>query len=253
MAELKARVNRDLRLEDPVMEGPDVKALQVSLNEILAEFPKIAGFGRLKKDGKLGDKTLFGALRCATVMGLPESRLQEIEKKHLIEMRVQRLLHRPSARTDSQRKRAVERRKELRKQLKRRPKLKDVNLTTTFGPPHWGGSGDVMTEFVEPFMVKRGLFLGSGKRTPAKNAAVGGSTTSHHLTTRTTAAARDFPTFTGEDDARALARALGFASWQPNNEAGFTFSAGGSQFSAQVLWGSLIKHGDHVHVGIVAL
>ncbi len=135
-------------------------------------------------------------------------------------------------------------------QLKHVVSFKDVHVTPSPGNPHWGGSNDVMEQYVEPFMAKRGLPLGSGKRTPAENAAVGGSETSDHLTTHTTTAARDFPTFTGEDDARALASSIGFASWQPNSFTGFTFSAGGQTWRAQILWGSAIHHADHVHVGI---
>ena len=126
----------------------------------------------------------------------------------------------------------------------------DVEVTATEGEPHWGGAGDVMTQFVEPFMVERGLPIGSGKRTPAHNAAIGGSATSDHLTTKSTTAARDFPTFSGEDDAHALAAALGCETWKANSYDGFTFAAGGRSWRAQVLWGAAIDHADHVHVGI---
>jgi hypothetical protein len=69
----------------------------------------------------------------------------------------------------------------------------------------------------------------------------------------TRAAARDFPTFAGEDDAQALAKAMGNNSWQPNSFTGFSVSAGGGHgFRVQILWGAGIKHGDHVHVGIAA-
>jgi hypothetical protein len=107
-----------------------------------------------------------------------------------------------------------------------------------------------MTEFVEPFMVKRGLPLGSGKRTPAVNAAVGGSPTSDHLTTKRTTAARDFPTVAGEDDARELAQAMGIGSWKPNEFTTFPVSIAGHTFRVQILWGAGIAHDDHVHVGI---
>jgi hypothetical protein len=130
------------------------------------------------------------------------------------------------------------------------PGLEDVRITTTPGEPHWGGAGDVLTQFIEPFMVERGLPIGSGKRTPERNAAIGGSRRSDHLTTNSTTAARDFPTFSGEDDARALAKALGCTTWQPNSYEPFIFSAGGHRWRAQVLWGAGIGHGDHVHVGI---
>jgi hypothetical protein len=130
--------------------------------------------------------------------------------------------------------------------------LSDVKIVASGGEPHWGGAGDVMVQFIEPFMVKRGVPIGSGKRTPAENAACGGSDKSDHLTTRTTCAARDFKTFDGEDDARALAKALGCDSWRPNSYDGFSFTVGGHTFRAQILWGKGIDHGDHVHVGVTA-
>ena len=65
--------------------------------------------------------------------------------------------------------------------------------------------------------------------------------------------ARDFPTVSGEDDARALARAMGNRSWVPNSFNSFNITVGGHGFRVQILWGSRIGHGDHVHVGIGAL
>jgi hypothetical protein len=128
--------------------------------------------------------------------------------------------------------------------------LEAVRVTPNPGDPNWGGSGDVMQQHVERFMVERGVPLGSGKRTPAENRECGGSPTSDHLTTKTTTAARDFPTRTGEGHARALAASMGCDDWQPNSFASFTFSAGGRSWSAQILWGAAIDHDDHVHVGI---
>ena len=118
------------------------------------------------------------------------------------------------------------------------------------GDPCWGGSNDVMRKHIEPFMAQRGLPIGSGKRTPEENRACGGSATSDHLTTKTRTAARDFPTFDGEDAARALAASLGCTSWQPNSFESFSFSAGGHAWRAQILWGAGISHSDHVHVGV---
>ena len=244
-------IHRDLQLTSPPMKGPDVKALQQGLNKIAGWFPKIVPF-ELVEDGKLGEKTFQAAFKAGHVMGLNRSRLNDIEKKHVIDQRVQRMLRNPETRLDAQKERGKERQEDLRKKLDRRPNLKNLKVETKARNPHWGGSGDVMANFVEPFLVKRGLPLGSGKRTPAENTRVGGSASSDHLTTRSTTAARDFPTYKGEDDARALAEALGFKSWRPNSYDGFTFSAGGKTFRAQILWGSGIDHGDHVHVGISA-
>ena len=149
--------------------------------------------------------------------------------------------------------RGVRRRRAQRKRARKGRSLSAVRLRMVGGAPHWGGSGDVMIGFVEPFMAARGLPIGQGKRTPAVNASVGGSATSDHLTTKTTTAARDFPTFQGEDDARALARAMGIRTWQPNSYTAYPVTAGGHNFRVQILWGSAIQHGDHVHVGVSRL
>lgn len=144
---------------------------------------------------------------------------------------------------------ALARLKGLRK--RRKPKgLGSLKPNTAPGAPHWGGGGDIMSGFVIPFMNGRGLPTGSGKRTPAENARVGGSPTSDHLTTHTATDARDFPTYSGEDDARALALALGASSWSPNSYASFYIVVNGVRYRVQILWGAAIGHGDHVHVGI---
>lgn len=138
-----------------------------------------------------------------------------------------------------------------RQARKERGKLSSVRVkSVSAGRRHWGGAADVMGQFVTPFMVHRGLPKGSGKRTPAHNAAIGGSPVSDHLTTHTTTFARDFPTFSGEDDARALAHAIGWTSWSANSYATFDVTIDGHRFRFQILWGSGIGHGDHVHVGI---
>lgn len=247
--EATEKVHRDLRLTSPLTEGPDVKALQQALNRIAGWYPKIVPF-ELVEDGKLGEKTFQATFKAGHVTGLNRARLNDIEKEHVIDQRVQRMLRTPKIRRESQKTRGKERREALRKRLDRRPNLKTLKVTSKARDPHWGGSGDVMADFVEPFLVKRGLPLGSGKRTPTENARIGGSPTSDHLTTNSTTSARDFPTFQGEGDARALAEAMGCKSWQPNSHDSFTFSAGGHTFRAQILWGSGIQHGDHVHVGI---
>jgi hypothetical protein len=133
---------------------------------------------------------------------------------------------------------------------RRKGKLSAVHINTAPGRPHWGGAADLMGQFVWPFMAKRGLPKGSGKRTPAHNAAIGGSPTSDHLTTQKTTFARDFPTFSGEDDARALAAAMGDRNWRANSYDSFLIQVDGVTFEVQILWGAAIQHGDHVHVGI---
>jgi lysozyme len=248
-AEEDETIHRDLELTSPLTEGADVEALQHAVNVVAKRFGRIVDF-ELDEDGKLGDETLRATIEAAHVMGLAGSRLHDIEKRHVIAQSVQRMLREPRTRTDAQRARGRERRDDLRKRLDTSVPLAAVRVARSAGSPHWGGANDVMEAFVEPFLVKRGLPLGSGKRTPAENKRVGGSPTSDHLTTHTRTAARDFPTFSGEDDARALARSMGFKSWRPNSFDGFTFSAGGHSFRAQILWGAAINHDDHVHVGI---
>jgi hypothetical protein len=122
--------------------------------------------------------------------------------------------------------------------------------STALGPPHWGGGADVMGQFVTPFMRTQGLAPGSGKRTPEHNAAIGGSPTSDHLTTRTECFARDYPTFNGLAAAHRLAMAFGIDSWQANSYTAHDVEIDGHTFRVQILWGAAIEHGDHVHVGI---
>lgn len=122
--------------------------------------------------------------------------------------------------------------------------------STSLGPPHWGGGADVMGQFVTPFMRTRGLAPGSGKRSPAHNAEIGGSPTSDHLTTRTECFARDYPTFDGETAAAGLARAFDISGWQANSYTAYDVAIDGHTFRVQILWGAAIQHGDHVHVGI---
>jgi hypothetical protein len=243
------KVHRELHVTTPFMEGPDVRALQQAVNRVAADFPRILAF-QLDVDDQFGDETAQGCAKAAFLLGVMRRRIDDVEKRKVVDRRVQHVLRRPEIRTAAQKQRARRRREELRAKLDAEPTLDSCIVTATAGPQHWGGSNDPMTHFVEPFMLKRGLPLGSGKRTPAHNAAIGGSATSDHLTTKTTTAARDFPTFAGEDDARALAQAMGIDAWRPNDHTLFAITAGGQAFRVQILWGAAIDHGDHVHVGV---
>lgn len=128
--------------------------------------------------------------------------------------------------------------------------LARVRVSPTPGSPHWAGSGDVLHQFVVPFMKRQGLSAGSEKRSPAQNAAVGGASGSDHLSTNTTTDAIDFPTTNGEGAARALAAAMGSKSWAANSYNRFPIKVGRYTFSVQILWGAAIDHADHVHVGV---
>lgn len=143
-------------------------------------------------------------------------------------------------------------RKLIARVLAERVLLSEVKIrVTTAGRPHWGSTADLMGQFVAPFLLQHfGLRKGSGKRTPRHNAEIGGSPTSDHLTTKLTTFARDFPTFDGEAAARALALAFGIEGWQANSFETHTVVVDGVTFTVQILWGSAIGHGDHIHVGI---
>jgi hypothetical protein len=111
----------------------------------------------------------------------------------------------------------------------------------------WGGSKSVFDQFVTPFLKDRGLAAGSQKR---PYDTVGGPGMSDHYTGNGSAYAVDYPTYSGVDDARALAKAMGISNWQPDSYASHVVRIDGKDFRVQILWGSKIDHGDHVHVGI---
>jgi hypothetical protein len=111
----------------------------------------------------------------------------------------------------------------------------------------WGGSKSVFDQFVTPFMKHRGLAAGSQKR---PYDTVGGPAMSDHYTGSTEAYATDYPTFSGADDASALAKAMGIKGWQPNSYQSANVRIDGHTFRVQILWGAAIEHGDHVHVGL---
>jgi len=111
----------------------------------------------------------------------------------------------------------------------------------------WSGTKSIFDQFVTPFLHQKGLSAGSQKRT---HDTVDGEGMSDHYTGSRAAYAVDYPTTAGADEARALARALGHPSWQPNSYDSFTVRVDGQQFRVQILWGAGIDHDDHVHVGI---
>ena len=113
----------------------------------------------------------------------------------------------------------------------------------------WGGSQSVMDQLVTPFMRRKGLSVGSAKRTPGQNSAVGGAPGSDHLTTNANSYAVDFATGNGAAAATGLARAMGQRSWRPGTYNRFNITAGGKRFSVQILW-AVPGHFDHVHVGV---
>jgi hypothetical protein len=107
----------------------------------------------------------------------------------------------------------------------------------------WGGSKNVVLH------ATKGLSVSNYKRTPGRNAAVGGSPTSDHLTTNRTSFAADVPFGSG----RKLAKRLGIKNWQPGSYTRHTITAaGGKKYSVQILE-KVEGHYDHAHIGVRAL
>jgi hypothetical protein len=118
--------------------------------------------------------------------------------------------------------------------------------STAAGAPHWGGSYDVFRQFINPFMTNRGLPQPSSTKRPYNT----GSGTSDHYVGSPLAYAADYPTGSGEDDARALAKAMG-AVYSPGSWNQCTITVDGHRFACQILWAAPDgTHYDHVHVGL---
>lgn len=231
--------------------GPRVKKLQKAVNEHLEkrEFP----WRKIDVDGVFGDETIDATHMACWLLGFSDEQLDKVHKGS-VDDRVFEILTGEEARSAEMKKRDDKRRDEtakLRKEHKERGTLDGIDVNASAGSPHYGGAADVMNQFVKPFMVgKHGLPLGSEKRTPQRNAEIGGSSTSDHLTTQTLTFATDFPTFSGESAARDLAKAIGWTSWSANSFGSLDKGIDGHTYRFQILWGSAIEHDDHVHVGI---
>jgi hypothetical protein len=122
--------------------------------------------------------------------------------------------------------------------------LDGVRITSTSsGSPYWGGTAALFKQFFTPFLEERGLKAGSAKEQRP------GNPDSDHDVDNALAYAIDFPTSSGEGAARALAEAIGWPDWQPNSYGSKVIEVDGHRIEIQILWGSGIDHGDHVHVG----
>lgn len=124
------------------------------------------------------------------------------------------------------------------RQEKRRPKNR-LSRVIVYG--RWGGAASVFKQFITPFMKEHGLNPGSKKRTWGLG--------SDHNIFSIFSYAIDFPTYNGETIARALAAALGITTWRPNSYTSYYITVFKVKFRVQILWGSAINHGDHIHVG----
>lgn len=110
----------------------------------------------------------------------------------------------------------------------------------------WGGTEAIFEQIVEPLMKQRGLPITSQKRSYD---TVAGAAVSDHYTGLKTAYAEDFGTYSGADDAKAVAKALGISNYRIGTYTRYPVKIGGKNFSAQILW-AVAGHYDHVHVGI---
>lgn len=123
--------------------------------------------------------------------------------------------------------------------------LAGVNIQNASpGSPAWGGAKAVFMQFVHPFMEKHGLSPGGEKEQGHS------PTGDHDPEGQPSGYATDYPTYNGEATAKALAESMGNNSWSANSYTSFTITVDGYKFSVQILWGSGIDHGDHVHVGM---
>jgi hypothetical protein len=116
----------------------------------------------------------------------------------------------------------------------------------------WAGTESIFDRLVTPFMAQQDPPLRPGSEKRDKQGTTTGGI-SEHWVGATRSYAIDYPTSNGLAVARALAAEFGWADWQPNIYGFHNFTVGDRRFRLQILWGALIDHSDHVHVGITAL
>jgi hypothetical protein len=119
------------------------------------------------------------------------------------------------------------------------------------GSPLGGGSAKAIGGALDSWVDAIGLKPGSGQRSAAENAAVGGAQDSDHLAAPGRWA-RDYPTTAaagGWKQYRKIARTLGITPAKNGFTEG-TVKIGKHRYRVQVIFGEEHAHGDHVHVGI---
>lgn len=115
----------------------------------------------------------------------------------------------------------------------------------------WGGSEGII-EGLNPIAREYGAPPTNFKRSPEENAAVGGSEDSDHLTTNSEAYAADYSISgdKGTELAKRIAQKLGVGFRMNDYNSGGVIVSKGHRYKVQILYGSGINHGDHVHVGV---
>jgi len=110
----------------------------------------------------------------------------------------------------------------------------------------WGGCQAVFEQIVHPYMKQAGLPITSLKRSYD---TVAGSLMSDHYMGCSKCYAADYGTYSGADEAKGVAKALGISGYRTGTYTRYPVTIGGQKFSAQILW-AVQGHLDHVHVGL---
>jgi hypothetical protein len=111
------------------------------------------------------------------------------------------------------------------------------------GYPEWGGGRSIAEREAVPVLLNHGAPISSRKRTVTL-----GNPSSDHSVGNTCAYAVDAATFSGADDARAVAAKLGISGYSTGNYNAYYITRCGRRFRVQILW-AVSGHYDHVHVG----
>lgn len=111
-ASTKKEVNRDLSLVSPLLKGPDVKALQQSLNHLCDHYE--FDWHHIAEDGEYGRRTARQAAFVGFMIGLDEDRLHAVKAGRIAED-VQVLFRNPEKRSKQDKGREERRKPKLKK------------------------------------------------------------------------------------------------------------------------------------------
>jgi hypothetical protein len=131
------------------------------------------------------------------------------------------------------------------KQCAKRRKPKPVAGTGCggCGSPAWGGGMSIAEREVVPLLQSRGVPITSRKRTSTL-----GNPSSDHYVGNVCAYAVDAGTFSGADDAHAIANKLGISGYSTGNYNSYYIVRCGRRQRVQILW-AVAGHFNHVHNG----
>ena len=115
-----------------------------------------------------------------------------------------------------------------------------TSATLKKAPGPWAGAQAKALAVIPKALRSEGR---NDKRTPESNAAVGGSSTSDHLTTNEASYAADIPA-----DAKAYAKIRKNLGLPPASSGSDTVTKDGYRY--QLIFGSEYDHADHIHLGV---